>query len=79
MEGILYPASIILLAVLALVFYQNRNTLLMFIAIVIGIYIVYSQETGHTATEFKNDIVNSIDDSAKDFDKAHSNESFDTN
>jgi len=78
MEGIIYPASIIFLAILAFIFYQSRNTVLMFIAIVIGVYIVYSQESGHTATEFKNDVVNSIDDKAKEFDKAHSNKSFDT-
>ncbi len=77
MEGIIYPASIIFLAVLTFVFYQNRNTLLMFIAIAVGVYIVYSQETGNTATDFKNEIINSIDDSAKEFDKAHSNKSFD--
>jgi hypothetical protein len=78
MEGIIYPASIIFLAILAFVFYQGRNTLLMFITIVIGIYIVYSQETGHTATEFKNDVIESIDSKAKEFDEAHSNKSFDT-
>ncbi len=77
MEGIIYPASIIFLVILAFVFYQGRNNMLMFIAIVIGIYIVYSQETGHTATEFKNDVVNSIDSEAKEFDKTHSNKSFD--
>ena len=77
MEGIIYPASIIFLAVLAFIFYQGRNTLLMLIAIVIGIYIVYSQETGHTATEFKNDVIESIDGKAKEFDEAHSNKSFD--
>ena len=77
MEGIIYPASVIFLAILAFVFYQNRNSLLMFIAIAIGIYIVYSQETGHTATEFKNEVIHSIDEKANDFDKEHSNKSFD--
>jgi len=77
MEGIIYPASIIFLAILAFVFYQGRNNVLMFIAIVIGVYIVYSQETGHTATEFKNGVIESIDSEAKEFDKAHSNKSFD--
>ena len=78
MEGIIYPASLIFLAILAFVFYQNRNTLLMFIALAVGIYIVYSQETGHTATEFKNEMINSIDKKANEFDEAHSNKSFDT-
>jgi len=78
MDGIIYPASIIFLAILTFIFYQNRNTMLMFIAIAIGVYIVYSQETGHTATEFKNEVIHSIDDKAQEFDKEHSNKSFDT-
>ena len=77
MEGIIYPASLILLAILTFVFYQNRNTLLMLIAIVIGIYIVYSQETGNTATDFKNDLIESIDGEAKDFSETHGTEGYD--
>jgi len=77
MEGIMYPASVIFLAILTFVFYQNRNTILMFVAMAIGIYIVYSQETGHTATDFKNEVIESIDEKADKFDKEHSNKSFD--
>ena len=77
MEGIMYPASLIFLAILIFVFYQNRNNLLMTVAIIIAAYIVYSQETGHTATDFKNEVINSIDEKADEFDKTHSNKSFD--
>ena len=30
--------------------------------VVVGIYIIYSQETGHTATEFKRDMVDSANE-----------------
>jgi hypothetical protein len=43
-------------------FFQNNNTLLLLITLAVGVYIVYSHETGHTATEYKNQIVNSIND-----------------
>ncbi|MEA3331731.1 MAG: hypothetical protein U9Q29_08580 [Campylobacterota bacterium] len=79
MDGILYPASLVVLAILIYVFYQNRNSMLMFIAIVIGIYIIYSQETGHTATEFKNELIESIDGEAKDFSKSRGTEGYDAN
>jgi len=77
MEGIIYPASLIFLAILVFIFYQGRNNLLMLISLGIGIYIVYSHETGNTATDFKNDIIKSIDNKAEEFDKTHSNKSFD--
>jgi len=77
MEGMIYPASLVFLALLTFMFYQNRNSLLMLISLGIGIYLVFSHETGHTATEFKNDVVKSIDEKAQEFDEAHSNKSFD--
>jgi len=64
MEGFIYPASLLLVAVMAFIFFQNHNTMLMVIAIGIGIYIVYSHETGNTATDFKNEILESIDEEA---------------
>ena len=59
MDGMLYPISIVLLAIFAFTFYKSNNTILAMILVVIGIYIVFSQETGHTATEFKDDMVDS--------------------
>lgn len=35
--------------------------------IVIAIYVVYSHETGNTATNFKNDVVESINESSDGF------------
>ena len=65
MDGMLYPISIVLLAIFAFTFYKSNNTILAMILVVIGIYIIYSQETGHTATEFKNDMVDTVHEETK--------------
>ncbi|HFB53822.1 MAG TPA: hypothetical protein ENJ67_03740 [Sulfurimonas autotrophica] len=68
MDGMIYYGVLLLLLGLAYMFFQHNNSLLLFITFIIGVYIVYSHETGHTATEFKNEVVNSINDEAQDFD-----------
>ena len=65
MDEMLYPISIILLVIFAFTFYKSNNTILAMILVVIGIYIIYSQETGHTATEFKNNMVDTVHDSTE--------------
>lgn len=77
MDGILYPASLVLLALLAFTFNQSDNTKLALLMIVIGIYIVYSHETGDSATSWKNKIVESIDEDAKDYSKSHDIKGYD--
>ena len=67
MDGYLYIGSLVLIVFTALMFYKNNNIKLMLLVLGIGVYIIYSHETGHTATEFKNTMVNSIDDSAVNF------------
>lgn len=67
MDGILYPASLVLLAILAFTFNQTNNTKLAIIMILVGIYLVYSHETGYTATDFKNDMVGKMDESVGTF------------
>lgn len=37
----------------------------MLIVLAIGAYIVYSHETGYTATDYKNEMVESLDEAAK--------------
>jgi len=69
MDGILYPASLLLLVILAFTFNQTHNSKLALIAVLIGVYIVYSHETGNTATDFKNDVVKDLDESVKNFTK----------
>jgi len=63
----IYPASLVLVALLAFNFNQNHNTKLALVMLVIGAYIIYSNETGYTATDFKNEMVQSIDESAEEF------------
>jgi len=77
MDGIMYPASLVLLALLAFTFNQSNNTKLALLMLLIGIYIVYSQETGDTATDWKNDMVKSLDESAEDYSKSHGTEGYD--
>ena len=69
MDGILYPASLLLLALLAFTFNQTNNSKLALMMILIGVYIVYSHETGRTATDFKNELVNDLGGSAEKFSK----------
>lgn len=67
MDGIMYPVSLIVIAIMAFSFNRNNNSFLMIFVLLVGVYIIYSHETGHTATEFKNNMVQSIDESARDF------------
>lgn len=77
MDGYLYPASLILIVLLAFTFMKNNNTILMVLVLALGVYIVFSHETGHTATEFKDEIVESIDKSAEKFSKSYDTEGYD--
>jgi len=43
----------------------------------IGIYIVYSHETGYTATDFRNETVKSLDESATEWAKERGTTGFD--
>jgi hypothetical protein len=67
MDGLLYPASLILLVVLAFVFNRNNNMILLFIVVAIGVYVVYSHETGDSATDWKNEMVESVDKSVGNY------------
>jgi len=67
MDGYMYLASLVIIGLLAFMFFRNNNILLLLISLLIGVYIVYSHETGHTATEFKNEAVNSINEEAEGF------------
>ena len=61
MNGFLYPVSLIVVALLVFSFYRTRNTLLAFIILLVGVYIVYTHETGETATDWKNDMADLVD------------------
>ena len=65
------------LAVLTYTFFQNNNEKLALLMLVIGVYVVYSHETGYTATDFRNETVKSIDESATEWAKDHGSTGFD--
>ncbi len=67
MDGWLYPLSLAVVGLLAYIFYQNNSFKMMLLMIAIGIYFIYSHETGYTATDYKNEVIDSIDKSARDF------------
>ncbi|MFA6192596.1 MAG: hypothetical protein WC665_09615 [Sulfurimonas sp.] len=67
MDNLIYIGSLILVALLIFTFNRTNNTKLMLLAVAIGAYIIYSHETGHTATEFKDKMINSVDKSAEKF------------
>ena len=77
MDFLLYPASLVIIVLLAFVLHRTNHNLLMVIVLAIGVYIIYSHETGHTATAFKNEVIESIDKSAGKFSKEHDSEVYD--
>ena len=77
MEGYMYVTSLVIIGLLAFMFFRNNNTLLLLISLLIGIYVVYSHETGHTVTEFKDKAVNSINKEAENFSERRGIEKFD--
>lgn len=77
MDGWLYPVSLVVVAVMAFTFFQNHNGKLALLMLVLGIYIVYSHETGYTATDFRNETVKSLDESADEWAKEHGTGGFD--
>lgn len=77
MDGLLYYGTLLILAILAFTLNQNHNSKLAILVVLIGVYIVYSHETGNTATQYKNEMVESLNESAEDFAKIHKTEGFD--
>ncbi len=71
MDGFMYYGVLIVIGIVAFTLNQNNSPLLALIAIVIGIYIVYSHETGNTATNFKNEMVDSLKENTDGFSKSY--------
>jgi len=63
MDGMMYEGSLALLALFSFFLYRTNNTVLMFFLMMVAAYIVYSHETGNTATDWKNSAVESFDES----------------
>ena len=79
MDEILYPASLILLALLAFTFNRSNNGKMTLIIIIIAIYIIYSHETGDSATDWKNEMVESMDKGVGNYSESHDMDGFDAN
>jgi hypothetical protein len=77
MNGLLYPISLLVVGLMAFTFYRGNSIKLMLFALAVGAYIIYSHETGHTATEYKNEVVDSISESATKFTKDRGIEGYD--
>ena len=59
----LYPATIVILLILAYMQWQTNAKKTMVLVLVVLAYIIYSHETGQTLTEFKDEAIKSFDDS----------------
>ena len=68
-SSMIYPASLAVIAILSFVLYQNNSIKMMLAILGIGAYLIYSHNTGHTMTELKDSIVNSLDESADKYQK----------
>ncbi len=77
MDGWLYPASLLIVGLLAYTFFQNHNSKLALLMLGIGIYIVFSSETGYTATGLSDDMIESLDKSAEEWAKEHTATGYD--
>ncbi len=67
MDGLMYPLSLLIVVLMAFTFYRNNSMKMVLLSLAIGVYIIYSHETGYTATDYKNEVIDSIDKSAKEF------------
>jgi len=69
MGTLFYLGTLVFLAIFAFILYQNNHSKLTLLVVLIGAYIVYSHETGHTATEFKNELIQSTEKEAENIAK----------
>lgn len=77
MDGFLYPVSLLVVALLVFSFYRTHNNVLATIILLVGVYIVYTNETGNTATDWKNDMVESVDKSVGNYNEERGITKFD--
>lgn len=77
MDGSLYFISLVVVGLLTIAFYRSNNTKLMLLVLAVGAYIIYSHESGNTPSKFKDEMIESIDKSARDFSKIKGTEGYD--
>lgn len=69
MDGVLYFISLAALFFLAVTFYRSNNIKLMLLVLAVGVYMIYSHQNRNSLSKFKEDMIESIDKSARDFSK----------
>ncbi|WP_304545202.1 hypothetical protein [Sulfurimonas microaerophilic] len=69
MDTLFYLGTLLILALLAFILNQHNHSKLALLVVFIGVYIVYSHETGHTATEFRDEVMKSVEEDADDIAK----------
>ncbi|MDT8338025.1 MAG: hypothetical protein RQ763_02365 [Sulfurimonas sp.] len=79
MDGTLYLVSLLVVVIMAFALYRGNSFKLMFLVLAVGVYIIYSHETGNTATKYKDEVIESLDKSARDFSKSRGTEGYDEN
>lgn len=58
----LYPASIVTLLIMEYMLWQMDQKFMMGVMFLIGVYIVWNHETGHTLGEYKRAVINDFDE-----------------
>lgn len=77
MDGTLYLVSLLVVVIMAFALYRGNSFKLMFLVLAVGVYIIYSHETGNTATKYKDEVIESLDKSAREFSKSRGTEGYD--
>lgn len=69
MDSLSYPVLLLVVALAVFAFNRNNSPKLMLLSLVIGVYIIYSHESGNSITTLKKEMIESIENSAKEFAK----------
>jgi len=77
MDGLVYYGVLFIIIVISFMFYQNNSNRMAVLLLMLGAYIIYSHETGYSATDFKNEMIDSLDESAQEYSKRHGADGFD--
>jgi len=77
MDGLVYYGVLFIIVVISFMFYQNNSNRMAVLLLMLGAYIIYSHETGYSATDFKNEMIDSLDESAQEYSKRHGADGFD--
>lgn len=77
MDESLYPLSLLAVVIIAFSFYRSNSFKSMLFTLAAGIYIIYSHETGYSVSSYKEEVVESINESATEFSKTRGIKGYD--